>query len=445
VTFSDQICTTVDRYDMLHPGDRIGVAVSGGADSLCLLHVLVELRSKYNLTLSVIHIDHGLRGAQSQADAQFVHKSAQQLGLPFHLRTLDLAVCRGNLEQEARRARYQFFRDLMHDGVVQRVALGHTRSDQAETVLFRLLRGAGSGGLAGIRPVTKSGIIRPLLQVTRSQVVEWLGERNLSWCEDATNQDLRFDRNRIRYELIPRLEAEWNPQLSGILAQTADWALAEDEYWRLEIPRLTANWLRFANGAVIVNADQLNVLPVAVVRRVIREAIEQVKGDLLSVDFFHIEKVRCLAGVQNGEGRVQIPGLEVVRSFNWLRFVKRPDATVPLGVYLSLTPNNGVYNEDGKALDWEKVCREVERQPGAALIVRTWRPGDQYQRRGRVGAEKLKKLFQEYRIPSWERLNWPIVAVGRTVAWAGEFGPAAEFAVDTNSRTVLRIGWERQS
>jgi tRNA(Ile)-lysidine synthase len=241
------------------------------------------------------------------------------------------------------------------------------------------------------------------------------------------------------------LESEWNPQLSGILAQTADWALAEDEYWRQEIPRLTANWLRFVNGAAIVDANLLNALSVAVARRVIRDAIEQVKGDLLGVGFSHIEKVRCLAGAQDGEGRVQISGLDVVRSFNWLRFVKRTVGTVPFGVYLSLTANNGVYNEGEKALDWEKVCREVERQSGAALIVRAWRPGDQYQRRGRAGAEKLKKLFQDYRIPSWERPDWPIIAVGRTVAWAGEFGPAAEFAVDTNSRTVLSVGWERQS
>ena len=170
MTLIDQIRQTIARYAMLAPGDQLGVAVSGGADSLCLLHALVELQGELSLHLSVIHVDHNLRGPQSQADAEFVHKCAQQHSLPFHIRKLDLAPHRGNLEQEARHARYRFFRELIQDGTVARVALGHTRSDQAETVLFRLLRGSGSAGLAGIRPVTDFGIIRPLLQVTRLQV-----------------------------------------------------------------------------------------------------------------------------------------------------------------------------------------------------------------------------------------------------------------------------------
>ncbi|HEY3837719.1 MAG TPA: tRNA lysidine(34) synthetase TilS, partial [Bryobacteraceae bacterium] len=320
-------------------------------------------------------------------------------------------------------------------------------------------------GLSAIRPVTNSGIIRPLLQVTRSQVVDWLTQHELTWCEDATNQDPGFARNRIRHQLLPQLQVEWNPQLAAILAQTADWALAEDEYWRDELPRLTENWVRFAKGGVILVAGRLTALPVAAARRVIRDVIERVKADLLGVDFAHIEAIRHLAARQEGDGRVQIPGMEAVRSFNWLRFAKsspqEPFAPIhfvpgtgPLpssdSLRFVLESNEGiytidrVYNEDRKALDWEKVCREVERHPGAALTIRTWRPGDQYQPRGRAGMEKLKDLFQEYRIPSWERPNWPVLAVGNAIAWAGEFGPAAEFAVDTNSRTVLSICWDRQ-
>ncbi len=263
---------------MLRPGDHLGIAVSGGADSLCLLHLLLELRAELDLTLAVIHIDHNLRGPQSQADAQFVHKSAQQLSLPFHSRTLDLDPHRGNLEQEARRARYAFFRDLIRDGAVNKVALGHTRTDQAETVLFRFLRGAGSAGLAGIRPVTDFGIIRPLLQVTRRQVEDWLKERNIAWREDATNVELRFDRNRIRHQLIPQLEAEWNPALSETLAQTADWAFEEEQYWRQIISRLIADWVRFANNAAVLDANRLNTLPVAVARRLIRAIVETGEG-----------------------------------------------------------------------------------------------------------------------------------------------------------------------
>ena len=235
MSFLDRIRRTIARYSMLQPGDRLGIAVSGGADSVCLLHVLLELRQEFSLTLSVIHIDHNLRGAESQADAQFVHNLAQRLALPFHLRTLDLSGRRGNLEQEARRARYAIFRDLVRDGLSQKVAVGHTRSDQAETVLYRLLRGAGSAGLAGIRPVTDFCVVRPLLQVTRPEVENWLQERAIPWRQDSTNAELRFDRNRIRHQLIPSLESDWNPAVQETLAQTADWAWEEEQYWQLQL------------------------------------------------------------------------------------------------------------------------------------------------------------------------------------------------------------------
>jgi tRNA(Ile)-lysidine synthase len=453
----DCIRQTIARYEMLHAGDSVGVAVSGGADSVCLLHVLLRLRSEFALRLAIIHVDHNLRGVESQADAQFVHNYAQQLGLPFHLRTLDLGRRRGNLEQAARDARYEFFHDLIREGVVQRVATGHTRSDQAETVLYRLLRGAGSAGLAGIRPVTDSGVIRPLLEVTRLQVETWLQERAIPWRQDATNRELRFDRNRIRHQLLPMLEAEWNPGVKEALAQTADWAQEEEQYWRSLIRQLaTADWVRFAKNAAVLDATRLNSLPVAVARRLTREIVQRVKGDLLGVSFAHIEAIRELALGARGEGRQQIAGLEVFRSFNWVRFVKSGRAVAgegrnwqfdvtapgryvvpPITIELELLRNNGVYNGSLNALDGERVC--------GPLVLRNWRAGDEYRRQGHVGVEKVKKLFQEHRIPLWERQNWPIITVGSLIAWASQFGPAAEFAVNADSRTVLRIHESREN
>ena len=446
VSFLDRIRRTIARYSMLQPGDPVSVAVSGGADSVCLLHVLLELRREFSLSLSIIHIDHNLRGPESQADAQFVHNLAQQLGLPFHLRTLDLSGRRGNLEQEARRARYAIFRDLVHDGLSQKVAVGHTRSDQAETVLYRLLRGAGSAGLAGIRPVTDFGMVRPLLQVTRPEVENWLRERSIPWRQDSTNTELRFDRNRIRHQLIPSLESEWNLGVQETLAQTADWAWEEEQYWQLQLKGLAANWVRSANGAAVIDAARLDALPVALSRRLIREVVRQVKDDLLGVSFAHIEAIREMAAAPEGDGRQQIAGVEVFRSFHWLRFAKPASppadwqlAVTPPGQYvippttieLELIPNDGVYNGSLNALDGDRAA--------GPLVLRNWRPGDQYRRQGRASLEKVKKLFQEHRIPSWERHNWPMITVGGQIAWVSVFGPAAEFAVNAASRSVLMI------
>ena len=466
MTFLDQIRRTIARYDMLRPGDGVGIAVSGGADSLCLLYVLFELRPEFNLSLSVIHIDHNLRGGESQADAQFVHKSAQQLGLPFHLRNLDLDRHRGNLEQEARRARHAFFHELIRTGVVQKVALGHTRSDQAETILFRLLRGSGSAGFSGIRPVTDDGFMRPLLQVTRPQVEEWLRERNIDWREDSSNSQRRFDRNRIRHELIPGLESEWNPKLSETLARTADWAFEEERYWNQEISRLSAEWVRFAESAAILDVSAAREMPVAVVRRIVRRVVEHVKGDLRGIGFDHVDSIRNLLAQPEGDGRIQVPGVEVTRSLDWVCFEKsgRKDpaanenweiiVTVPgkyslpcvtNGNFSSLMPpetvelklfrNSPVYNRDVNALDWDRAVARAK----ASIVLRNWRPGDQYQRQGHAGSEKIKTLFQENRIPVWERQHWPVITVGDSIAWVRQFGPAAQFAVDAASRTVLSI------
>lgn len=449
MSFLDRIRHTIARYQLLQPGDHVGVAVSGGADSVCLLHVLFELRAEFALQLSVIHVDHNLRGPDSQADAQFVHNCAQQLGLPFHIRTLDLPR-QGNLEQAARHARYRFFRELVDAGTVQKVAVGHTRSDQAETVLFRLLRGAGSAGLAGIRPLTDTGVIRPLLSVTRPDVEQFLTERALPWRQDATNAELRFDRNRLRHQLIPALQKDWNPGIQETLAQTADWAWEEEQYWQSQIRRLTAeDWLRSANGEVVIDIARLNAFPVAVVRRLIREIVRQVKQDLLGVSFPHIERIRALAFAPEGHGRGQIAGIEVFRSYNWLRFAKttpraKPDWQFPIAVpgsyplpsgalflVLERIRNEGVYNGSLSAFDEERA--------GGPLVLRNWRAGDRYRRQGHAGVEKLKTLFEERRIPSWDRRNWPIISVGDAVVWARAFGPAAEFSVIPESRMVLTI------
>lgn len=209
----DLVAATIIRYLMFEPGQKAGIAVSGGADSVCLLDVLRELAPRWNLRLHVLHLDHGIRAEASRQDAEFVRKLAAQLGFPFHLKAVKLSAATRNLEQSAREARIEFFTALISDGVVDRIALGHTRSDQAETVLFRLLRGAGTTGLAGVRPVTSNGFVRPLIELPRDRILAYLKERGLEWREDATNRHTRFARNRIRHELLPYLGREWNPQI----------------------------------------------------------------------------------------------------------------------------------------------------------------------------------------------------------------------------------------
>ncbi|MGH9592854.1 MAG: tRNA lysidine(34) synthetase TilS, partial [Bryobacteraceae bacterium] len=241
---AERVMENIARHRML-PGDgaaetNLGVAVSGGADSVCLLEVLRELAPPLHLRLSVVHLNHQLRGAGSDADASFVAALAEARGLQLHSRKRDVrtdAIEGGdNLEQAARAARYSFFRELVSSGAVERIATGHNRDDQAETVLFRILRGCGLTGLAGILPVTGEGIVRPLLSLTRGEIREFLCARSIEWREDPTNRDVAFARNRLRHETMPSLRRDFNPRLDAALASLAELAREEEEFWREEVP-----------------------------------------------------------------------------------------------------------------------------------------------------------------------------------------------------------------
>ncbi|HXI42174.1 MAG TPA: tRNA lysidine(34) synthetase TilS [Bryobacteraceae bacterium] len=458
----ERVAEIITRYSMFQTGQRVAVAVSGGADSTCLLHVLFELAPRWNLHLSVIHLDHKLRGEESSEDARFVEQMAAALGLPFTRTEVDVAKLareRGeNLEQLARQVRRRFFLDHLRAGPADRVALGHTRSDQAETVLFRFLRGSGTAGLAGIRPVTDDGFVRPLITIDRADVAQFLRDRKIAWREDSSNASLEFDRNRIRLELLPMLAREWNPAIAETLAHTADWALAEEAYWQTEIARLAGQQLLVKPPAVFFRADELQALPEAAARRLARRAIEIVRGDLRGIGFAHIAAVLELASQQEGDGRLQVPGVDVYRSFEWIRLAPpgidrletrnfRYTAVVPgrvplpeggSAVLLELIENKSFtempesgYNGLMGCLDWDRIS--------GALEVRNWRPGDQYRPVGHAGGERIKLLFQQARIPLWERRSWPVITSGNEIIWARRFGPAADLVATPQSRVLLKI------
>lgn len=409
-----RVAELISRHNMFAPGMPVGVAVSGGADSVCLLHVLVELAPRWALKLWVLHLDHMLRGEESREDARFVGGLAARLGLPFELREVDVASAADNLEQAARRARRDFFLEAISAGRVQRVALGHTRDDQAETVLDRFLRGSGTAGLAGMRPVTRDGLVRPLLWATRAEVEDYLRSRGIAWREDSSNRDLRFRRNRIRHQLLPALAGEWNPSLAETLAGVARVAADEEEYWRGELDRLAGEVFTHSPPAVVIDGARLGALPRAVARRLIRRAIETVKGDLRSIDVRHVEAILGLVGRSGGHGRVQIPGVDAMRSFQWLRLAPAGSPSRPeFAIAISAPGRYAV--PDGEV----KISGEI----GETLELRNWRPGDAYRPAGASRERKIKEMFQDARVPLWRRGSWPVLTAGGRIVWAAEFGP----------------------
>jgi len=455
----DRIAEFIARHNMFPSGARVGVAVSGGADSVFLLHALLELAPRWNLQLSVVHVDHGIRGALSRADATFVEDLANRLHLSFHLRQADVPAIDDNMEQAARHVRQGFFAELLSTGAVDRIATGHTRSDQAETVLYRILRGSGLPGLCGILPVTKEQVVRPLLELDRSEIECWLRQRNIAWREDETNQDRSFARNRLRHEILPLLRDHFNPRLDETLANMATLAQDEEAYWATGLARRPSP---SCNTPQILSTIELTTQPTAIARRIIRQTIECAKGDLRQIDFAHIERILAMARSQDGHDRVQLPGLDVLRSFEWIRFA-RAGSAAGFDFSVAIQPPGSVELPDGSArialqilekgeraqacgtvvneLDWGRLTSPNGAPSG--LEVRNWRPGDQYQRMGQSRKQKIKILFQENRIPLWDRWNWPIVTYNGCIVWARRFGAAAEFAADPATPVVLAVGESR--
>ena len=445
------------RIENLGKPERVGIAVSAGGDSVFLAHALHRL----GCAAALLHVNHQLRGPASDADEAFTRQLARQLDVPFHSTCAPIGAgnAPGNLEQEARYARYTWFADRKSALGLDAIATGHTLDDQAETVFLRFLRGAGTQGLAGIRPSTRDGVIRPLLGLRRTDIRQWLRENGLAWREDESNTSTRFDRNRARLETLPQLERDYNPGLSSILASTAKWALDEEDYWSGELDRLAPELLDPRGETVFLKVNQISLQPVALQRRLLRRAITFVRGNLRSIDFDHVEGIRALLETAEGSGRIQLPGLEAYRSFNQLRLgppgfdarLER-DFEAPLAVPgrttlaerfitfdMELVTGEPVYNDDRDALD-------LSRCPGS-LWVRNWRPGDSYWPQGGSGAVKIKQLFQEFRVPLWERRTWPVVVAGdpreesspRVIVWSRRFGRAEQFGAGPGSRNVLLI------
>jgi tRNA(Ile)-lysidine synthase len=461
----DRVAEILSRYDMTLPGQRIGVGVSGGADSVVLLHILARLSERFQIQPLVLHVNHQLRGPESEQDREFVARLAESLGFRLVICSEPIAD-KGNLEQTARLVRRRFFARCIEEKLVDRVAVGHNRSDQAETVLFRLIRGAGTAGLAGMRFVSDGWLIRPLLSEARSEIRAWADAEGLVCRQDSSNQNRRFARNRLRLDVVPVLADEFNPNLEGVLAGTALVAQDEEAYWRAQIQPIFDQVVELTHFGWIVEIDPLRILHPAVQRRLVRRILAEVRGDLRAIDVNHVNAILAICQSRHGHDRVMVPGADILRSFDRLLF---RTASVPYAqdrhYHQELTPGTSYdlpFHAGGICLDRatpELVnCANFKKDSeggsetveldgdalmlpelGRPLYVRNWEPGDQIRRQGHQKAEKLKSLFQEHRVALWERRHWPVLIAGGEIVWARQFGCDAQFSASDDSRSRVRL------
>jgi len=446
------------RSEIFRPGERVGVAVSGGPDSMLLLDFMKDFARDFGLALAVIHFNHHLRGAESDADEQFVRERAEQLGVGFFRGEADVAAearqRHRNLEATARDLRYRFFFSLTNESKLDKVATAHTANDQAETVLLRLLRGAGTRGLGGIYPVLDGKVVRPFLNLSRPEVERELRDRKLAWRVDSSNLNPRNRRNQIRMELLPQLQKDFNPEIIGLLKELADRARDDEEYLEQQARERARPWRVREGQEEKIPVRCLMELPPAIARRVLRQMALATRGTLKGITYEHIESLRRFAARGHSGRRLTLPGgLEGRKEFDWLLLSPHPSdnsaqqfaypVTVPGEIHVpnlelifrfkivGANEHPQAYNEcGGSRLDWGKLS-----QP---LVLRSWRAGDQFRIAGSRRRRKLKELFERRKIPVGQRKLWPVLVSGEEIVWVRDFPPAACAAADTpNAKQLL--------
>lgn len=444
---------------LFRPGERVGVAVSGGADSVLLLHFMHRLAGEFGLHLAVAHFNHRLRGPESDADEQFVRQQAESLGVEFIRGEADVAkVARErhrNLEATARELRYRFFFSLVNQGKVNKVLTAHTANDQAETVLLRVLRGSGAKGLGGIYPALEGKVARPFLRLTRAEIEAELGRRQLNFRVDSSNRDTRFLRNRVRADLLPLLERSYNPRIVARLSDLADRARDDEAYLESQATERARAWRIREGGEERIPVRALAQFPPALARRTLRQMIAAVRGHLRGVTHSHVEALLRLA-VESQSGRsLALPnGLVVSKEFNWLRISARPHDLTRAGYsYAVEVPGEVAVPELGVAFRFQITNRsEAEMAYNAnegwsvdlsklegKLLLRSWRAGDSLQPAGCRRGRKVKELFQRRKIPLGERALWPVLECGNSVIWVRGFPPDRRVAVSLDTERALTV------
>src|SRR5215475_515815 len=306
-----EVRACIEAHAMLPPGAKVIVAVSGGADSMALLLALFQLRSVYNMTLIVAHVNHQLRGEEARQDALFVEQQAARLGLPFYQTCVDVKALQRSsgmsVQQAARQLRYRFLHALHQALNATRIALGHTADDQAETLLMRLVRGSGPAGFAGI-PVVRLPFIRPLITVSRPAIYSYLQSEHCPWVEDSSNTHTVYLRNRIRLDLLPKLQ-QYNPRIVRRLNELADMLRADSQVLEQQVDEWALQILAWqVRSRVEICCRLFGLAPVAIQRRLLRRVIEALASSPEAIGFRHIERLRqfVISGKQGR--RYSLPG-----------------------------------------------------------------------------------------------------------------------------------------
>ena len=462
---------TIAAYGMLKPKDSVVIGVSGGPDSVALLHALFLIAPRFSLKLGVAHLNHCLRRNDSDKDAQFVEILAKKYDLPCYTHKQDVRKYRIenklSIEEAARHVRYTFLNNVANTMQYNKIAVGHHSDDNAELVLMNFFRGSGTQGLSGIPPVRNHKIIRPLIKLNRSEIIDFLSQNKLEYVSDESNTDTQYFRNRVRHDLIPLLKAAYNPKISETLNRLSSIIRSEEE-WIDDVvhPLYEKTVIDVQENYIILSVSMLNQHHPALQRRIIRMTIEKIKGDLRRIGFVNISSVIGLLENRSTYGKVDLP--------DHIRIQKDRDALSVFKEKRMLRDVSEKYSHsDTFAFEYqiEKLESVFIREIGAdikftemrmkqvfdyrytgqhtgffdkdtlsfPMVIRNFRPGDAFKPLGVGGTQKVKKYFIDKKVPRSERIKCPILLSRGKIIWVVGHRIDESVKVMPSTRNILKV------
>lgn len=452
----EKIKQTITQCGLLKLNEKVLVGLSGGPDSTALAVMLAQIAPEMGLQLIVAHFNHGLRGEESNEDEREARRLAKKLHLFFVSRKMDKTEVPKGLSPEDfyRRERYQFFNDVAKSNHAGKIALGHNLQDQAETVLLHLLRGSGLEGLKGIMPLRDGKYIRPLIEVSRQEIISFLDEAGIDYRKDSSNENKLHLRNKIRLELLPYLKNEYNPKIDETLAQMTEILREENKFIKEYVDKaLKSSCIKKQKNKIVLNMEYLNMLPLAIQRRLLKELLENFSSQRNGITFLHINSLGKLLHNRESGKKICLPfGIEARREYENL-ILERTKACVkqieylysvkiPCSIYLAernltvrlqLVEKNKInFNVKNKDyFDWDKI-----RFP---LVLRNRREGDWFQPLGMTGRQKLKSFFIDHKITQQKRNEIMLLADQQAVIWIENMHLSDQVKITPETKNVLEL------
>lgn len=449
----EKINKTIIKYNMINNGDKIVLGLSGGADSVCLFYLMNSLKNKLNLEIFVCHINHLLRGEDSDLDESFATQLCEKYGIPIFIKKINAKEYANDkkisLEEAGRQIRYSFFNEVKNEVKAFKIATAHNLNDQAETVLMRIINGASVEGIGGIKPVREDNIIRPLIEITKTEILNYLKENNLEYREDKSNLDTSFKRNKIRHFLLPEL-LNYNPSVLTNLSNTANLARQDCDFIKGFVNMAEEKYVGFKNDCAIIDLKIFKYEHRAVFQRIILNTIIKVTNQKVNVSNLHIEKICDLCiNAKTGKGIDISSKLRAFIEYDNLIIAQKnekiyynyylkvgseifiPQCNKFFKTYVTDIKNAPKYSKNTLVFDYKDSFEGIN--------IRSRKNGDSYSPIGFCGTKKIKNILIDAKIPKNIRDIIPIISYNDDILWVYGFRISEKYKINENTKKVLVI------